>query len=189
MTVTTLASLLDHHGTGLREADVVSAAAALLSDRLGLGATGPAAALSPDAEEVLRTAGGVAEPQDKALALSAQDTTAAALAFVASSRSVGELAAALAVDASRVRHRVGDGALYAVKVGRTNRFPAWQLDSSDRPIPGLREVLAALPADLHPLEAARRWRPRDRRPAGRLVVGRHLNPPEFPPAHPVSGDP
>lgn len=152
MTAVTLASLLDQHGTGLRESDVVSAVAVLLGDRLGLGQRGTAAALSPDAEAVLRTASGVAQPQDKVMEAAAQDTTAATVALVAGSRSVAELAAALGVDASRVRHRAGDGALYAVKVGRTNRFPAWQLDASDRPIPGLREVLAALPDDLHPLE-------------------------------------
>ncbi len=152
MTITTLASLLDQQGTGLREAEVVAAVAELLSGRFGVGQRGAVAALSPDAEAVLRSSSGLAEPQDKALELAAQDTTAATVALVAGSRSVAELAAALGVDASRVRHRAGDGALYAVKVGRSNRFPVWQLDAADRPIVGLREVLSALPDDLHPLE-------------------------------------
>jgi hypothetical protein len=57
----------------------------------------------------------------------------------------------LGVGASRVRQRVADGSLYAIGVGRERRFPAFQLDERTL-IPGIGEVLKALPDDLHPLE-------------------------------------
>jgi hypothetical protein len=69
------------------------------------------------------------------------------------SLSVGQAAALLLVDGSRVRHRVRDRALYAFKIGAGLRLPSWQF-ARHASIPGLRAVLAALPADLHPLEVA-----------------------------------
>lgn len=67
------------------------------------------------------------------------------------SLSVQQAAKLLLVDASRVRHRIRDRALYAFKIGAALRLPTWQFDGHDA-IPGLRVVLAALPAELHPLE-------------------------------------
>jgi hypothetical protein len=67
--------------------------------------------------------------------------------------SVSRAAELLHVDASRVRHRLGDRALYGFKIGSGLRLPLWQF-ADGAPIPGLRTVLAALPADLHPLEVA-----------------------------------
>jgi len=68
--------------------------------------------------------------------------------------SVAQAAKLLHVDTSRVRHRLRDRALYRFKIGAGLRLPLWQFDNGD-PIPGLRAVLATLPADLHPLEVAR----------------------------------
>lgn len=70
------------------------------------------------------------------------------------SLSVAQAAERLNVDASRVRHRLRDRALYGFRVGATIRLPLWQFGDEHRPIPGLRAVLAALPPDLHPLEIA-----------------------------------
>lgn len=69
------------------------------------------------------------------------------------SMSVSQAAQLLHVDASRVRHRLRDRALYGFKIGAGLRLPMWQFHNG-QPIPGLRAVLAALPADLHPLEVA-----------------------------------
>lgn len=69
------------------------------------------------------------------------------------SLSVAQAAKLLMIDGSRVRHRVRDRALYAFKIGGGLRLPAWQFHRHDS-IPGLRAMLAALPADLHPLEVA-----------------------------------
>lgn len=69
------------------------------------------------------------------------------------SLSVEQAATLLLVDGSRVRHRVRDRALYAFRIGGALRLPTWQFEQHDA-IPGLRAVLAVLPADLHPLEVA-----------------------------------
>jgi hypothetical protein len=65
--------------------------------------------------------------------------------------SIPQAAELLHVDASRVRHRLRDRALYGFKIGSGVRLPLWQFDG-DAPVPGLRAVLATLPAELHPLE-------------------------------------
>lgn len=66
--------------------------------------------------------------------------------------SVQQAAEQLDVDASRVRHRLRDRALYGFKIGSSIRLPLWQFGQGGAPIPGLRAVLAALPEGLHPLE-------------------------------------
>jgi hypothetical protein len=63
----------------------------------------------------------------------------------------GEVREMLEVGASRVRQRVADGSLYAVSVGRERRFPAFQFLGRNL-VPGIGEVLKAMPEDLHPLE-------------------------------------
>lgn len=57
----------------------------------------------------------------------------------------------LGVGASRVRQRAADRSLYAVTVGRERRFPAFQFHDRNL-VPGIGEVLKAMPRDLHPLE-------------------------------------
>jgi len=66
--------------------------------------------------------------------------------------SVSQAAERLDVDASRIRHRLRDRALYGFKIGSSIRLPLWQFGAGDAPIPGLRSVLAAMPVGLHPLE-------------------------------------
>jgi hypothetical protein len=55
-------------------------------------------------------------------------TVAEAIELSATSRTVGQVAANLGVDPSRIRHRVADGDLYAVKVSRRLLLPAWQFN-------------------------------------------------------------
>lgn len=57
----------------------------------------------------------------------------------------------LGIGASRVRQRVADRSLYAVTIGRARRFPAFQFHDRNL-IPGIGNVLKAMPRDLHPLE-------------------------------------
>jgi hypothetical protein len=122
-----------------------------------LSATPDAAAsqLSSVEERILHEHGGIGEPledeQVRATMLRSASSNLAAL--TRDSLSVEQAAKLLVVDASRVRHRVRDRALYAFKIGAALRLPMWQFDDRE-PIPGLRAVLAALPADLHPLEVA-----------------------------------
>lgn len=60
--------------------------------------------------------------------------------------SVPRAAERLGVDASRVRHRIGDRRLIGWKDRGGWRLPAWQF-SDDDVLPGLETVLAAMPAD------------------------------------------
>lgn len=83
-----------------------------------------------------------------------QDAINAAVAFAdLLARSVegdGAVASMLRVDRSRVSQRVRDRSLYALTHGETRYFPQWQF-ADDGTLPGLRQVVAALDARLHPL--------------------------------------
>lgn len=121
-------------------------------------APNPHAAAQTEAERsVLDRFGGIDRPAtddaDDGL-LSLRVTTANLADQIRDSMSVADAAQLLGVDASRVRHRIADGALYGFKVGGRLRLPRWQFTESGQPLPGLRTVLAVLPHDLHPLEAA-----------------------------------
>jgi hypothetical protein len=105
---------------------------------------------------ILRDHGGIPEPagDDHALHKTVLRSAASNLAAQArDSLSVEQAAMMLAIDGSRVRHRVRDRALYSFKIGGGLRLPSWQFNREDA-IPGLRAVLTALPQDLHPLEVA-----------------------------------
>jgi hypothetical protein len=60
--------------------------------------------------------------------------------------SVGQAAARIGVDTSRVRHRIGERRLIGWKDRGGWRLPAWQFTDSDA-LPGLDVVLAWMPAD------------------------------------------
>ena len=67
---------------------------------------------------------------------------------------VDQAAELLGVSASRVRHRLGDGSIYAYpSTGRgvARRIPHWQFHAH-RSIPHLASVLAELPDDFRPSE-------------------------------------
>lgn len=59
----------------------------------------------------------------------------------------------IAVDSSRVRHRLADGRLAGWKDGGGWRLPVWQF-TNDSVLPGLDVVLAAVPDDQPPLVVA-----------------------------------
>lgn len=69
----------------------------------------------------------------------------------------GDAAAAhhLGVDRTRVPQRLRERSLYAFSADDTRYFPRWQFEGT-RTIPGLRDVLRALDARLHPL-TVRHW--------------------------------
>lgn len=66
-----------------------------------------------------------------------------------------DVATMLKMAPANVRRAVADGTLYSVKptADSHHRFPSWQF-IGDRHLPGLREVIGALPNDYHPLEVA-----------------------------------
>lgn len=149
MAADTVAGFLRERRLPIRESEVVDVLRRLLGPHL---VAADSAALTAPAARFLRDHSGV-EPSAAAVETATRDAVAAAAAMVQTSLSMAQVAELLDVDQSRVRHRIADGALYPVRVGRSNRLPAWQF-AGGRVLPALRDVLAALPDDLHPLEIA-----------------------------------
>jgi hypothetical protein len=147
MAAETVAQYLEPRGHPVAEENLVQTLEETLGDRIS--APG-AAALSPATEQVFVEHSGMQRPPEGATVHAVRETTAAVAASVQTSLSVAEVAAMLGVDASRIRHRLSDRGLYSIRVGRVHRLPSWQFHDG-QPLPGLRGVLAALPADLHPL--------------------------------------
>ncbi len=73
----------------------------------------------------------------------------------ATALTTSETAERLGVDESRVRHRVGELALYGIKAGDGWRLPAFQFAGAAL-VPGIDRVLPRLPKSLNPV-AVYRW--------------------------------
>jgi hypothetical protein len=75
------------------------------------------------------------------------------MALLATRLTTAEAAALLKVDVSRVRQRLREGSLLGVDYDGERRLPRFQFERG-LVLPGLREVLAALPGGLNPLDVA-----------------------------------
>lgn len=132
-----------------------------------------AAALTEDEAHLLD---GADFPEDHDALLTAATEVAGATAHLAvTALSAEEVARGLGVSASRVRQKRLAGELWAIPDGRNWLFPVLQFETGDdgapvRQIRGLDRVLAALPADLHPVAVAGFLRT----PQPTLVVGRPM---------------
>lgn len=85
----------------------------------------------------------------------AAKTAAEFAALMATAFSVSEAATQLGVDDSRVRQRLAKRTLYGIKSGGTWRLPQFQFASGGQ-VPGIDQVLQALPISLHAV-AVQRW--------------------------------
>ncbi|MEV7608526.1 helix-turn-helix domain-containing protein [Microbacterium sp. NPDC089320] len=72
---------------------------------------------------------------------------------VVDSLSDDETAAFLGIGVRQVRRRAHEGALYFFTVGKRRRYPAWQFDELLGVLPGLRDILRAIPEDWTPERA------------------------------------
>ena len=145
----TVAELMTQRGLPVSEGDLVTALEEALLRRI---APAGAATLSQPAQQFLNEHGAIPHTDATDPAASAVTTTAADMIALIETSGTGEEAAKLlGVDASTVRGRISRGELYAIRVGRKNRLPAWQFTTQGA-LPHLGQVLAALPQDLHPLE-------------------------------------
>lgn len=142
------AQFLREVGIELTEDEFVDALRASAIDRNAASR----APLSASATDYLTVKGGILHFAGGTGAASARAVSAWA-AVIGTSRNVAQVASMLGIDPSRVRHRITDGALYAITAGHGRLLPAWQFESG-HVIPGVRQVLAALPDDMHPLEVA-----------------------------------
>jgi hypothetical protein len=75
------------------------------------------------------------------------------MALLETSYSTAQAAKYLKVDASRVRQRLREHSLFGIDYEGEKRLPRFQFERQ-HVIPGMREVLAALPKDLNPLDVA-----------------------------------
>jgi hypothetical protein len=75
------------------------------------------------------------------------------MALLETSYTTSEAAKYLNVDASRIRQRLRGHSLFGIDYDGEKRLPRFQFERK-RVIPGLREVIGALPSDLNPLDVA-----------------------------------
>jgi hypothetical protein len=75
------------------------------------------------------------------------------MALLETSYSTSQAARYLKVDASRVRQRLRENSLFGIEYDGERRLPRFQFERA-KVIPGMREVLAALPEGLNPLDVA-----------------------------------
>jgi hypothetical protein len=75
------------------------------------------------------------------------------MALLETSYSTTQAAKYLRVDASRVRQRLREHSLFGIDYDGEKRLPRFQFERA-KVIPGMREVLAALPEGLNPLDVA-----------------------------------
>jgi uncharacterized protein YifE (UPF0438 family) len=78
-------------------------------------------------------------------------TQAGFVALLADALTVDEAATSLHRDVSRIRQRVRDGSLLAVRDEDGTHLPRAQFDDDGREIPGMADVLRAVPSGLHPV--------------------------------------
>jgi hypothetical protein len=150
-TTPTIAGVLARRGITADEGDLASA----LERALGRYLSAPGAAPLSAPERVALRSGGLELEATGAYAGAATRTAADYAALVATALTVPQAATRLGVDASRVRHRIGAGELWALhSAARRRLLPAMQFAPDGGLVPGLPEVLRSLPDDLHPLEVA-----------------------------------
>jgi hypothetical protein len=75
------------------------------------------------------------------------------MALLETSYSTSQAAEYLKVDASRVRQRLRENSLFGIDYDGEKRLPRFQFERA-QVIPGLRDVLGALPEGLNPLDVA-----------------------------------
>jgi len=75
------------------------------------------------------------------------------MALLETSFTTAQAARHLKVDTSRIRQRLRERSLYGIEYDGERRLPRFQFERR-KVIPGLADVLTALPADLNPLDVA-----------------------------------
>lgn len=88
---------------------------------------------------------------EKQADLARQESVQVFFRVLADSLTTATVAEMLGVNTSRIRQRARDRSLLAITDGGELRFPASQFVAG-REVPGLRDVLQALPADRKPIE-------------------------------------
>lgn len=151
----TLADVLADAGVRVSEAEFARLVASVLAEVGPVPADDPAAALTADEAAGLQAVAADLRPRGRRERDPRADAAATYAAVLAGSLPVGEVAHRLGIDTSRVRHRLAAKQLIGIRRADGWRLPAWQFGADGRPLPGLEQVVRALPADVHPVSVAR----------------------------------
>lgn len=140
-----------------RLAEIETAVGEMLDVGAGAGGSVEASVLTEDEERVLASGGFDTSPLR---AEEAEPLTRTALEYarlLQSSLNAEQAAARLDVNPSRIRQRLAGEprTLYGVKEGKSWRVPKFQF-AGRKLVPGIGQVVAALPRDLHAV-AVQRW--------------------------------
>ena len=104
--------------------------------------------------DALKAVGLAIEPFDEGVAPDPlTQSIADYMALLETSYSTAQAAKYLKVDASRVRQRLRERSLFGIDYDGEKRLPRFQFERQ-HVIPGMREVLAAMPRELNPLDLA-----------------------------------
>lgn len=118
-------------------------------------AADPPAAFTADEVSVLRQGGLDLAPRGENEPDIVLQTATALAVIETKAAPVAEVASALRVSRARVRQRVVERTLYAIRIDNEWRFPRWQFDELGQVVPGIAAVVSALPTSLHPVAV---WR-------------------------------
>ena len=149
--------ILEPSATAVRKLFRASARALMVNRPLrevATPASEPAAVLSKGELKALQEAGLSTKPWSSDVArdpltMSIVDY----MALIETALSTAETATMLDVDVSRIRQRIRERSLYGVEYEGEWRLPRFQFERN-KVLPGLAEVLHALPAGLNPLDVA-----------------------------------
>ncbi len=109
--------------------------------------------ITADQESALRAAGSFVDEMPPAAQRASTTTLQRTSDLLATALTTDEAAARLGVTAGRVRQRVSNRTLLAVKVGTAHRLPAFQF-TDDGELPGWDRVAPAFPTTAHPTAVA-----------------------------------
>lgn len=165
-----LTEVLDRAGVAVSEEEFVRLVAAALAEFGPEPPADPRTALTGDEAAALEAIGADLRPRGRREADPRADSAAAVAAVLAEALPVAEVARRLGIDASRVRHRLAARTLLGIRRTDGWRLPRWQFGVDGLPLPGLPDVLRALPDDVHPLVVARFVAT----PQPELVIGRKV---------------
>jgi len=140
-----------------RLAEIESAVGEILDTGMEAGSGAGASALTEEDENVLASGGFETAPLRSEESEPVMRTALEYARLLQSSLSVEQAAALLDVNPSRIRQRLAGEprTMYGVKEGRAWRVPKFQF-AGRKLVPGIGQVIAALPPDLHAV-AVQRW--------------------------------
>src|SRR3954464_897700 len=167
----TLADVLASAGVRVSEREFARLVASVLAEGGPVPLDDPSAALTADEIAGLEAVEADLRPRGARERDPRADAAAGYAAVLAGSLTVAEVARALGVDTSRVRHRLAARQLLGVRRTDGWRLPAWQFGADGQPLPGLERVLRVLSGEVHPVALSRFFvTPAPERRAGRKAV-------------------